>query len=142
MEYHSITNSQIVTFQTVHTNNQEIQNAKVIFSCIEPSIKEDVKDTIFTQCRNLPMHEDGVVLFKKLATFTTVLFLQLSMLSMLSFNKILNFNPFDCQFNIPTTSSKLILFLVLATISTQILLNIELIQHTLNVYYKISQPET
>ena len=51
-----------------------------------------IKYNIFTQYGNLPLHEDGIGLFKQLTTFTTVAFLQPSMLS---FTSILNFNPID-----------------------------------------------
>ena len=80
------------------------------------------------------MYEDGVALCKKITTFTIVTSLQLSMLS---FNNILNFNPLNCQLNILTINSKLIHLFILATTSTRILLDSNIIQHNLNVYGKI-----
>jgi len=57
-------------------------------------------------------HVDGIKLFKKLTTFTTVASLQLSLLS---FNSILEFNPFDHAFDVPTINTKLMNLLTLAT---------------------------
>ena len=83
-------------------------------------------------------HSDGIALFKKLTTFTTVASLQLSILS---FQNILEFNPFDWEFNIPAINKKLIHLFTLATIQYRILNKLEHIQHTLNVYSDILQPE-
>ena len=109
-----------------------------MFHCIKSSIKGDLKDTIFTQFENLPAHEDGISLFKQLTTFTTVASLQLSMIS---FQNILNFDPSEYKFNIPLLNGKLIHLFVLATTQTRTLLASERIQHTINVYAKILQPE-
>ena len=106
-----------------------------MFSCIKLSIKGNIKDTIFTQFGNLPTHEDGIALFKKIATFTTVTSLQLSMLS---FNNILNFNPFDYKFNTHVIHRKIIHLFILATTSSRTLFDSEKIQHISNVYVKLS----
>ena len=90
------------------------------------------------QFDNLPGNKDGIVLFKLLTTLTTVFLLQLSIHS---FNNILNFNPLDHGYNIPILNSKPLHLFVLATTSTRKLLDSERIQHVLNVYSKIKQPE-
>ena len=136
--YHSITNANIETARTNRTNSRAIQNSKAMFRCLKSSIKGDLKDTIFTQYENLPEHEDGISLFKQLTTFTTVASLQLSMIS---FQNILNFDPSDFKFNIPVINGKLIHLFVLATTQTRSLLPSERIQHTMNVYSKVLQPE-
>ena len=109
-----------------------------MFHCIISSIKGDFKDTIFTQFENLPAHEDGIFLFKQLTTFTTVASLQLSMIS---YQNILIFDPSEYKFNIPLLNGKLIHLFVLATTQPRTLLASERIQHTINVYTKILQPE-
>ena len=137
-EYHSTTDAEIATARTGRVNNRAIQNSKAMFECISSSIEGDVRNTIFTQVTNIPEHEDGIALFKKLTTFTTVASVQLSLISLES---ILSFNPFDCKFHIPTINTKLINLFSLATTRTRILDESERIQHTLNAYSKILQPE-
>ena len=137
-EYHSITDTQVETAQKARTNTRAIQNATCMYKCIKSSIKGDIRDTIFTQIGNIPTISDGVALFKKSTTFTSVALLQLSMLS---FNSILSFNPFEHSFNIPTINSKLMHLFVLATTQHRDLDESERIQHTLNAYTKILQPE-
>ena len=80
--------------------------------CIKSSIKCDLKNTIFTQSDNLPEYEDGDILFKQLATFTTVALLQLSMIL---FDNVLNFDPFDYKFNISVIHGKFMHLIILAT---------------------------
>ena len=137
-EYHSISDADIEAAQNARANDRAIQNSKAMYNCVKSSIAGDIKDTIFTQFDNMPDNEDGVALFKQLTTLTTISSLQLSLLS---FNNILNFNPVDHGFNIPILNSKLFHLFVLATTSTRTLLDSERIQHTLNVYGKILQPE-
>ena len=137
-DYHSVTDAQIETARDARTDQRAIQNAKAMFKCIKSSIKGALKDTIFTQIGNMPTHSDGNTLFKTLTSFTTVASLQLSMLS---FQNILDFNPFDWEFNIPVINGKLIHLFTLATTQSRVLAKSERIQHTVNVYSKILQPE-
>ena len=137
-EYSSITDAQITAARTNRTNHRAIQNSKVMFECISSSIEGDVRNNIFNQVTNIPEHEDGIALFKKFTTFTTIASVQLSLISL---ENILSFNPFDCKFHIPTINTKLINLFSLATTRTRILDDSERIQHTLNAYSKILQPE-
>ena len=109
-----------------------------MFKCIKASIKGTLRDTIFTQSGNLPANTDGPTLFKKLTSFTSVASLQLSLLS---FNTITLLNPFDYAFNISSINTKLMQLFVLCTTQHRTLDDNERIQHTLNVYSKIQQPE-
>ena len=109
-----------------------------MFEYISSSIEGDVRNTIFNQITNIPEHEDGIALFKKFTTFTTISFVQLTLISL---ENILSFNLFDCKFHIPTINTKLINLFGLATTRTRVLDDSERIQHTLNVYSKILQPE-
>jgi hypothetical protein len=102
------------------------------------SVTSDLRATIFDQAGNLPIAEDGPTLFKKLTTFTMVASLQLSMIS---FKNILDFDPADHKFNIPTINTKINHLFVLATTRKRQLLDSERIQHTLAVYDRIKQPE-
>ena len=138
-DYHSVTDAQITAAGVSRTNDRAVQNCRAMYTCIEQSITGDIKDTIFSQFDNIPDEGDGITLFKKLTTFTSVASLQLSILS---FNNITNFNPFDWNFSIPIINSKLLHLFILATTSTRTLLDAERIQHTLNVYSKILQPES
>ena len=110
-----------------------------MFQCIKSSIKENVRETIFTQAGNLPTNTDEIALFKKLTTFTSIASLQLSLLS---FNSILEYNPLDFDFDIPKINTKLNYLFVLATTQHRSLDEAERIQHTLSLYSKILQPET
>ena len=60
---------------------------------------------------------------------------------MISYQNILNFDPSEYKFNIPLLNGKLIHLFVLATTQTRTLLASERIQHTINIYAKILQPE-
>ena len=105
---------------------------------LEPSIAGDLKSTIFSQSDNTPTDEDGISLFKILTSFTTVAYLQLSMIS---FNHVLNFDPSEFNFSIPKVNSNLFNLFLLATTKIRKLLDSERIQHTLNAYTKIKKPE-
>ena len=74
-------NTEIKTARNNHTNTWAIQNSKAVFHCLKSSIKEKLKDTIFTQYENLPEHEDDVSLFKQLTAFLAASSLQLSIIS-------------------------------------------------------------
>jgi len=137
--YHSIYTVDVDTACTNRTNDRALQNSRTMYACIKSSIKGDLKDAIFTQFENIPNYDNGMALFKKLITFTTVASLQLSMVS---FTNILNFSPSDHQFNIPTINSKLIHLFILSTTSSSTLDNSERISHTINAYKKIMQPES
>ena len=109
-----------------------------MYSCIKSSIQGDLKNTIFTQFKNIPDHDDGIALFKKLTTFTIVASMQLSMIS---FTNILNFSPSELLFNIPAINSKLLHLFILSTTSSRTIDDAKGISHTLNAYGKIVQPE-
>ena len=138
-DYHSISDAVIETARVARITPHAIQNSKAMFKCIKSPIKGDFRDTIFTKFGNLPAHEDGIGLFKKLTTFMAVASLQLSMLS---FQKILDFSPSLHDFCIPKINNKLIHLFILATTQSRTLLDAEKIQHTMNVYAKIFQPES
>jgi len=138
-DYHSISDADVLAATTSPLNDRKIQNFKAMFSCIKSSIEGDIKDTIFTQFGDLPSHDNGVSLFKRITSFTSVSSLQLSMLS---FNNILTFNPHDFKYNIPIINKKLVHYFVLSTTSSRTLLDAEKIQHLLTVYGKILQPES
>jgi len=138
-EYHSIDNTNIVAARLARTNDRALQNTRVMYSCIKNSIKGDLKNTIFMQLENIPDYDDGIALFKKPTTFTTVASLQLSMIS---FTNILNFSPSKLLFNIPAINSKLIHLFILSTTSSHTLDDSECISHTLNAYGKIVQLES
>ena len=109
-----------------------------MFHFIKSSIKGDLQDTIFTQFENLSLHEHGIYFFKQLTTFTTVTSLQFCMIS---FQNILNFDRSEYKFNIPPLNGKLIHLFVLVTTQNRSLLSSKRIQHTIDVYSEILQPE-
>ena len=137
-EYHSISETDITTAQVARTDNRAIQNTKAMFQCIKSSITGGVRDTIFAQSGNIPKVRDGIALFKKLTSFTSIASMQLSNMSLTA---ILEFNPLELKFNIPKINTKLSELFVLATTQTRKLDDQERIQHTLNTYSKILQPE-
>jgi len=137
-DYHSMTDDEVDTVSLNRTDDGAIQNSSTLFKCLESSVTGDLKATIFTQSGNLPENEDRIKLFKLLTSFTTTASLQLSMIS---FNNILHFNSALHKFSIPTIKSKLINLVMLATTNTREFLDAEKIQHTINVYNKIKQPE-
>jgi len=137
-DYHSITDADITTAFNAQENNRAIQNVKATFQYIKSSISGDIKDTIFSQHRNLPTNNGGFSHFKLVTTFSTVASVQLGNIYFLN---ITNFSPVDHAFNIPLINTKLINLFTLATTSTYHLLPSERINHTFNVYSKIFQPE-
>ena len=138
-EYHSINDAQITEARAARIDDRAKQNATAMFKCIKGSITGTIKANIFCHSGNLPSNTDGVELFKKLTTFTTVASLQLSLLSL---NNILSFNPLDLKFDIPKINIRLNQLFVLATTEHRALQENERIQHIINVYRKILQPET
>ena len=137
-DYHYVSTSDIKSAYTNRRDDRAIQNASALFKCLESSVTGDLKATIFTQSGNLPGNEDGISLFKLLTSLTNVASLQLSMIS---FNNIIMFDPAIYKFSIPSINSKLINLFMLVTTNTRALLDAEKIQHTINVYNKIKQPE-
>lgn len=138
-DYHLTTDTQVIYAQTARKNDRAIQHKRAMYHCTKISVKWSIRNTISTQTWNMPTNNDGVDLFKKLTKFTMVASLQLSLLS---FNPILEFNPFDHKFNITTINTKLMNLFVLSTTHHRALDESKKIQHTLNVYSKIIQPET
>jgi hypothetical protein len=136
--YHSITDAEIEAARVARVDPRAVQNSRSLYKCLKSSISGDLRATIFDQVGNLPITDDGPTLFKKLTTFTMVASLQLSMIS---FKNILQFEPVDHKFNIPTINTKLNHLFVLATTRERQLLDSERIQHTLMIYSKIKQPE-
>jgi hypothetical protein len=130
-EYHSITDAEVATARTTRVNPRSIKNSRAMYKYLKPSITGDLCATVFDQAGNLPIHEDGPNLFKKLTDFTMVASLQLSMLS---FKTILEFDPAVHAFNIPTVNTKLNHLFVLATTRERALLASKRIQHTITVY--------
>ena len=137
--YHSISDTDIENARNNRTDARAIQNSKALYRCIETSISGDVRTTIFTQSENIPEHEDGIALLKQVTMFTAVSSIQLSNLSL---QQILEFNPADLQFAIPSINTQLSNLFVLATTRSRNLDENERIQHTINAYTKILQPET
>jgi hypothetical protein len=80
-EYHSITDAEVATARTTRVDPRSIQNSRAMYKCLKSSITGDLRATVFDQVGNLPIHEDGPTLFKKLTDFTMAASLQLSMLS-------------------------------------------------------------
>lgn len=109
-----------------------------MFQYIKSSISGNIKDTIFSQHSNIPTTNDGIELFNLITTFSTVASMQLINISFLN---ITNFSPMDYTCNTPLVNKKIINLFILATTSTRTLLPLERINHTLNMYGKMLQPE-
>ena len=136
--YHSIVDAQVESARSARVNPRAIQNSKALYHCLESSISGPVKTTIFTQAENIPKHEDGIALFKLITRYTAVSSVQLSNLSL---QQILEFDPARLDFDIPNINTSLVSLFVLATTQNRKLDQSERIQHTLNAYSKILQPE-
>jgi len=92
-----------------------MQNSKAMYSCLKSSITGSIKDSIFTQYGNLPLHEDDIDFLKQLTMFINVASHQFSSIS---FYNILHFNPFDHDFNVSIINSKLLNLLILTKTAT------------------------
>lgn len=137
-KHHSISEAELEQARTLRINDRARQNAKALYKCLKASITGDIKATLFDQDGNIPLYEDGPLLFKKLTSFTIAASLQLSMLS---FKQILEFSPAEHKFNIPMINTRLNHLFVLATTRDRRLTDAERIQHTLTAYARIKQPE-
>jgi hypothetical protein len=137
-EYNSITEAQIESARANRTDPRAIQNARAFYKMLKGSISGDIKATIFEQVDNIPTHEDGNLLWKKITTFTVVASLQLSMMSL---NSIITYEPAKDDFKISDINKNLNYLFVLARTPTRPLDEPEKILHTLTVYSKIRQPE-
>ena len=83
-----------------------IQNAQTMYKCLKASLMNSLQSTVFLQLRNLPAHEDGFALWKKLTDFTSVASLQLSNLTscqILEFNHEMHINSM-CLLSTPRSS--------------------------------------
>jgi hypothetical protein len=137
-DHYSISEADLEAARAARTDDRAVQNSRTLFKCLKHSIEGDLRATLFDQDGNLPTHEDGPLFFKRLTSFTMAASLQLSMHS---FQHILEFDPADHGFNIPTINTKLNHLFVLATTRERNLTQEERIQHTLTVYSRIKQPE-
>jgi len=117
-----VTDAEITTAYANRTDTRAIQNSTAMFKYIKQSVMGSIRDTIFTQAGNHPSNTDGIALFKKLTTFTTVASLQLSLLL---FNSIISLNPLELDFNISLINTKLIQLFVLCTTQHRLLNNNE-----------------
>ena len=111
-ENFSISEAVLDTARLARTNARAIQNSKTLYKCLKSSIEGDLCATIVEQDGNIPLHEDGPLFFKRLASFTMAASLQLSMLS---FQQILQFDPAEHNFSVPIINTKLNHLFVLAT---------------------------
>lgn len=137
-EYHQISEAAILAAETNRTDNRAKQNATAMYRTLKQSLDGDIKATMFHQIDNLQPSEDGVALFYRLTKLTAVASLQLSMLS---FRKIMEFNPADFNFNITTINTQLNQLFVLSTTSQRQLANAERIEYVLQVYDRIKRPD-
>lgn len=137
-DHHSIPEAHLENARQTRQDPRAQQNSRALYKCLKASITGDLKATLFNQDGNIPLHEDGPLLFKTLTLFTIAASLQLSMLS---FKNILEFSSAEHGFNIPVINTKLNHLFVLATTRDRRLPESERIQHTLTVYARIKQPE-
>ena len=137
-DYHQITEADIRAANIARTDDRAKQNATAMYRALKQSLDGDLKATLFQQVDNLPTVEDGVILFFRLTKFTVLASLQLSMIS---YKKLLAFDPAEHAFNIPTINTQLNHLFVLATTRDRRLAATERIQHALSTYARIKQPE-
>ena len=137
-EYHSIDDADVTAAKTARTDDRAIQNAKALFKCLKCSISGNLKTTIFSQPDNIPKDEDGVALFKKFTEYTTLSSVQLSLST---FSNLLKFDPAQDKFDIAKINTRLLSMFVLCGGSHRTLDKYERIQHTLNAYDRIKQPD-
>ena len=137
-DYHKLSEADITAAATARVDARALQNSTAMYRTIKQSVDGDLRATLLLQVSNLPLNEDGVALFYRLTKFTIVASGQLSILS---FKQILEFQPSEHAYNIPTINTQLNHLFFLATNRNRILDDPERIQHTLAVYERIKQPE-
>lgn len=138
-DYNSITVTQATAAHGLRVDDRAVQNSRALYRCLKASITGDLRTTVFDQFANVPNHEDGPTLFLTLTSFTMASAIQLSMIAS---KNILEFDPAEHRFHIPTINTQLNHLFVLATTANRTLHNSERLQHIITVYSRIKQPES
>ena len=136
--YHALSEVDIEAARAARVDPRAIQNSQAMYICLKSSITGELKSLIYSQDGNLPHHEDGPLLFKKLTSLTMSSSLQLSNVA---FENILQFDPVSHDFSIPTINTQLNHLFILASTQARQLGEAERIHHTLTTYGRICQPE-
>ena len=104
LEYsQSIIETELATSQITQTEPRAIQNIKDLFKCLESSITQLIKSTIFDQSEKNPTGNDGLEFYCNLTKFTTLTSTQLSILS----KNFLVFDPSVCNYNVSMINTKI-----------------------------------
>ena len=133
----SIIETELATSQITQTDPRAIQNIKYLFKCLESSITQSVKSTIFDQSEKNPTGNDGLEFYCNLTKFTTLTSTQLSILSL---KKLLVFDPSVCNYNVSMINTKIQALFVLVRTRHWIIPEFEKLQHAIIVYERIKQP--
>lgn len=137
-EYHLITDAMVTAANTARTDPRAIQNSRAFYHALKSSITGNLRTTVLDQTANTPSNEDGVSFFIKLLRFTELSSMSLSFDST---DKLLRFDPADYDFVIPDVNKALCNLVLLATTPQRPIPEPEQIQHAINAYKRIKQPE-
>jgi hypothetical protein len=137
-EYHRLTEPAIAQAAAARTDIRAKQNATALYRTLRLSLEGSVKSTMLHQTGNLQANEDGVAFFFRLTQLTAVASLQLSMLS---WKKIMEFDPTEFQFNIPVINTQLNELFIMAATVQRPLDEYARVEYILQVYDRIKRPE-
>lgn len=137
-EYHLITDAMVTAARTARTDPRAIQNSRALYHALKSSLTGNLRTTILDQAANTPSNEDGVGFFIKLLRFTELSSMSLSFDST---DKLLRFDPADYNFVIPDINKALCNLVLLATTPQRPIPEPEQVQHAINAYKRIKQPE-
>jgi hypothetical protein len=137
-EYHRLTEPAIAQAAAARTDIRAKQNATALYRTLRLSLEGSVKSTMLHQTGNLQTNEDGVSFFFRLTQLTAVASLQLSMLS---WKKIMEFDPTEYQFNIPVINTQLNELFIMAATVQRPLDEYARVEYVLQVYDRIKRPE-
>lgn len=135
-EHFSITAAEVEAARAARTDPRAIQNAQCMYDCLVKTAVGDLKTMLLSK---LPDYPDGPNYWKDLTSHTLA---ATRAASTLALEQINNFAPSSCQFNVPTMNSKLQNLFLLATMHTRTMTEDERINHTINAYDRIKQPES
>lgn len=87
-----------------HASQGGVQNSRAMYYMLRKSISGALENLVFGLLDNLPRHEDGPLLFKRLTTYTSMAMLNLAIVSL---NQINALDPFKFDYNVPKVNMQL-----------------------------------
>ena len=136
-DYHSIPMDAIDLARANRTDPRSIQNSEAMYASLSCTAEGDLQSVLFEQDGNLPDHEDGPSLFKRMIDMSIASSTQISIQAL---RELQDLDPAVYEYNIAAVNTKATRLFTLATTGARILSDAERTQLILSAYYRIKQP--